>query len=106
MAIKLKSDAEIRPILSPKFNKPTASDPKITVKLSHDKKVLSLAKKTLGSTLVGKAILLPGAFCKRGAEDIVHSHLDSIVYKMFTFLFCQVQNDYSKRGLVDLLNSK
>lgn len=84
MAIKLKSDAEIRPILSPKFNKPTASDPKITVKLSHDKKVLSLAKKTLGSTLVGKAILLPGAFCKRGAEDMVHSQLDSTVYKRFT----------------------
>ncbi len=76
MAIKLKREAEILPILSPKFNKPTASDPKITVKLSHDKKVLSLAKKTLGSTLVGRAIRFPGAFCKRGAEDIAYSQSD------------------------------
>lgn len=38
-----------------------ASDPRITVKFNHDKKVLSFAKKTFGSTRVGNAILLPGA---------------------------------------------
>jgi len=32
----------------------------MTVKLSHDRKVRSLAKKTLGSTRVGSAMRLPG----------------------------------------------
>lgn len=32
----------------------------MTVKLSHERKVRSLAKKTLGSTRVGRAIRLPG----------------------------------------------
>jgi hypothetical protein len=32
----------------------------MTVKLSHDRNVRSLAKKTLGSTRVGRAIRLPG----------------------------------------------
>lgn len=59
MAIKVNKEAEILPTLSPKFNKPMANEPKITVKFNHDKKVLSFAKKTFGSTLVGKAILLP-----------------------------------------------
>lgn len=31
----------------------------MTVKLSHERKVRSLAKKTLGSTRVGRAIRLP-----------------------------------------------
>ena len=31
----------------------------MTVKFSHDRKVRSLAKKTLGSTRVGRAIRLP-----------------------------------------------
>ena len=36
-----------------------ARAPRMTVKFSHDKKVRSLAKKTLGSTRVGRAIRLP-----------------------------------------------
>ena len=32
----------------------------MTVKFSHERKVRSFAKKTLGSTLVGSAIRLPG----------------------------------------------
>lgn len=32
----------------------------MTVKLSHERKVRSLAKKTLGSTRVGRAMRLPG----------------------------------------------
>jgi len=59
MAIKVNRPAEILPILSPKFNRPTPKEPKITVKFNHDKNVLSLAKNTFGSTLVGKAILFP-----------------------------------------------
>lgn len=51
--------ADIRPIRSPKLSKPIARPPSTTVKLSHDKKVRSLAKKTLGSTRTGRAILLP-----------------------------------------------
>ena len=34
----------------------------MTVKLSHDRKVRSLAKKTLGSTRVGSAMRLPGNY--------------------------------------------
>ncbi|KAJ9104855.1 hypothetical protein QFC19_003816 [Naganishia cerealis] len=58
MAINVNKPAETLPIESPKFKRPTPSDPKMTVKLSHDKNVLSLAKNTLGSTLAGRAILL------------------------------------------------
>lgn len=32
----------------------------MTVKLSHERKVRSLAKKTFGSTRVGRAMRLPG----------------------------------------------
>jgi len=46
-------------MLSPKFNNPIAMPPKITVKFSQDKKVLSLAKNTLGSTRTGIAIFFP-----------------------------------------------
>lgn len=43
------------------------------VKFSHDKNVLSLAKKTLGSTLVGKAIFLLGPFWSNGVDmDIMY----------------------------------
>jgi hypothetical protein len=49
----------MRPMLSPKFRSPTARPPRMTVKLSHERKVRSLAKKTLGSTRVGRAIRLP-----------------------------------------------
>lgn len=45
---------------SPKFSMPIARAPRMTVKLSHDRKVLSFAKKTLGSTRVGRAMRLPG----------------------------------------------
>lgn len=61
IATTVKSEADIRPTLSPKFSKPTARLPSMTVKLSHERKVRSFAKKTLGSTLVGKAIRFPGA---------------------------------------------
>ena len=46
-------------MLSPKLSSPTARPPRRTVKLSHDRKVRSLAKKTLGSTRVGNAIRFP-----------------------------------------------
>lgn len=45
---------------SPKLSIPIARAPRMTVKLSHDKKVRSFAKKTLGSTRVGRAMRLPG----------------------------------------------
>jgi len=35
----------------------------MTVKLSHERKVRSLAKKTLGSTRVGRAMRLPRKEC-------------------------------------------
>lgn len=44
---------------SPKLSIPTANAPRMTVKLSHERKVRSLAKKTLGSTRVGRAMRLP-----------------------------------------------
>lgn len=61
MASNVNSDAEILPILSPKLSNPMAREPRMTVKFNHERKVLSLAKKTFGSTRVGSAILLPGA---------------------------------------------
>lgn len=60
MATIVNSPAEIMPTLSPKLRRPTARPPRMTVKFSHERKVLSLAKKTLGSTLVGRAMRLPG----------------------------------------------
>lgn len=56
MAMKVNNPAEILPTESPKFNKPTPKEPKMTVKFNHERKVLSLAKNTLGSTLAGNAI--------------------------------------------------
>lgn len=50
----------MRPTRSPKFSSPTASPPRMTVKFSHDRNVRSLAKKTFGSTRVGRAMRLPG----------------------------------------------
>lgn len=44
---------------SPKLSNPMANPPKMTLKLSQLRNVRSLAKKTLGSTRVGRAILLP-----------------------------------------------
>lgn len=42
----------------------------MTVKLSHERKVRSLAKKTLGSTRVGRAMRFEGAEARRGREDM------------------------------------
>ncbi len=46
----------------------------MTVKLSHERKVRSLAKKTLGSTLVGSAILLPVEMMVSGDQDNAAIH--------------------------------
>lgn len=54
-----KTTAEINEVRSPKLSIPTASAPRITAKLSQERKVRSLAKNTLGSTRVGRAIRLP-----------------------------------------------
>lgn len=59
MATTVKRKAEIKAGRSPKFSIPIASAPRMTVKLSHERKVRSLAKKTLGSTRVGRAMRLP-----------------------------------------------
>lgn len=59
MAMTVKRAAEMRPMRSPKFRSPTAKPPRMTVKFSHERKVRSFAKKTLGSTRVGRAIRLP-----------------------------------------------
>ena len=58
MAMKVNKPADTRPMESPKLSNPTPSEPRMTVKLSHERKVLSLAKNTLGSTRAGKAIRL------------------------------------------------
>jgi hypothetical protein len=63
IATRVKRPAEMRPTESPKLSRPTARPPRMTVKLSHDRKVRSLAKKTLGSTRVGMAIFLPELDC-------------------------------------------
>lgn len=59
-AASVKRKAEMKAGLSPKFSMPMARAPMTTAKLSHDRKVRSFAKKTLGSTRVGRAIRLPG----------------------------------------------
>ena len=60
MATSVKRPAEIRPTRSPKLRRPMARPPRMAVKLSQDRKVRSLAKKTLGSMRVGRAMRLPG----------------------------------------------
>ena len=45
--------------------------PRITVKFSQERKVRSLAKKTLGSTRVGRAMRFEEGVERRGAEDMV-----------------------------------
>jgi hypothetical protein len=64
MATPVNRKAEMKAGRSPKFSMPIASAPNMTVKLSHERKVRSLAKKTLGSTRVGNAIRLPN--CQMG----------------------------------------
>lgn len=59
MATRVKQPALIWPTRSPKLSRPTARPPRMTLKLSHDRKVRSLAKKTLGSMRVGRAMCLP-----------------------------------------------
>lgn len=59
MLTRVKRKAEIKAGRSPKFSMPMARAPRMTVKLSHERKVRSLAKKTFGSTRVGRAIRLP-----------------------------------------------
>jgi len=60
IATAVKRKAEIKAGRSPKLSMPIASAPSMTVKLSHDRNVRSFAKKTFGSTRVGRAIRLPG----------------------------------------------
>lgn len=62
MATTVNKTADVLPILSPKFRRPTARPPRRMVKLSHERKVRSLAKKTLGSTRVGSAIRFPDPY--------------------------------------------
>lgn len=59
MATPVKRKAEIKAGRSPKLSMPIARAPRMTVKLSHERNVRSLAKKTLGSTRVGRAMRLP-----------------------------------------------
>lgn len=65
MATRVNRPALIFPTLSPKFSSPIARPPRMTVKFSHERKVRSLAKKTLGSTRVGRAMRLPGGAVSR-----------------------------------------
>ena len=60
IATAVNRNAEMKAARSPKFNMPMARAPRMTVKFIHDRKVRSLAKKTLGSTRVGSAMRLPG----------------------------------------------
>lgn len=59
MATPVNRKAEMKATRSPKLSMPMARAPRMTVKLSHDRNVRSLAKKTFGSTRVGRAIRLP-----------------------------------------------
>ena len=65
MATSVKRAAEMRPTESPKLSRPTARPPRMTVKLSQERNVRSLAKKTFGSTRVGRAIRLPTNYSVR-----------------------------------------
>lgn len=60
IATRVNKAAEILPMRSPKLSNPTARPPRMTVKFNQERNVRSLAKKTLGSTRVGRAIRLPG----------------------------------------------
>ena len=72
MATNVNKPAQMRETASvPKLSRPIDSPPRMTVKLSQERNVRSLAKKTLGSTRVGRAMRLPGAVWRRGWEDIL-----------------------------------
>lgn len=66
-ATRVNSSAEIWPTRSEKLSNPTARPPSSTEKLSQDRNVRSLAKKTLGSRRGGSAMRLP---MRRGACQI------------------------------------
>lgn len=57
--MRVNRPAEMRPTLSPKLSRPMARPPRMMVKLSQERKVRSLAKKTLGSTRVGREMRFP-----------------------------------------------
>lgn len=59
MATRVNNPAEMRPTRSPKLSRPIARPPRMTVKFSQERKVRSLAKKTLGSTRVGREMRFP-----------------------------------------------
>lgn len=70
--MRVNKPAEMRPTLSPKLSRPMARPPRMMVKLSQERKVRSLAKKTLGSTRVGREMRFP--VCekkKRGGGGLV-----------------------------------
>lgn len=69
-ATRLNSAALNRPTRSPKLSRPAARADSVTVKLSQERNVRSLAKKTLGSTRTGRAIRLPAERCRRGWVDM------------------------------------
>lgn len=68
IATTVNRKAEMKAGRSPKFNIPIARAPRITVKFSHERNVRSLAKKTLGSTRVGRAIRLPALIVNFGMQ--------------------------------------
>jgi hypothetical protein len=80
MATMVKRKAEMKAGRSPKFSMPTARAPRITVKLSHDRKVRSLAKKTLGSTRVGRAMRLPDLVGGLVLMGLVNCWREGVVY--------------------------
>lgn len=81
----VKNMEEILETLSPKFNNPTDSPPSMMVKFNHDKNVLSLAKNTLGSTLVGRAIFLLGPFCNNGVAIDIYVYFNIIIeFRVFS----------------------
>lgn len=65
IAITVKIKAQIKPVVSrEKLSRPMDNEPSRTAKLSQERKVRSLAKKTFGSTRVGRAMRFP-ASCVR-----------------------------------------
>ena len=69
IATAVNRPALIFPTLSPKLSRPMARPPRMTVKLSHERKVRSLAMKTLGSTRVGRAMRLPEQLLETALEQ-------------------------------------